>query len=272
MRAIDSIHAAGEPSVHLVVVVNGQRYDSDLLRSLRSRTDLEVLYLAEGSLVQAHLAGRAAVASPYFCFLDDDDEFLAGALAVRLRALQGAPGSDIVVTNGYSRRGGEDALMYARIGSVDSNPLAELFQENWLHNCNHLFRTDAVPIRYFESSQPFMEWTWLAFQLALDSRKIVSLDVPTFRYHDTSGSLSKSDAFIFSRVQAYRRMLDADPPAAIVDMIKRRSCNAWHDIAMYELRQARRARAIAAHIRSVLSHRTGMRYLPFTRRLIRRPT
>jgi hypothetical protein len=48
-RAIESIKAASTSCVRMLVVVNGQRFDSEILASLRDRTDLEVVQVELGS-------------------------------------------------------------------------------------------------------------------------------------------------------------------------------------------------------------------------------
>src|SRR5262245_24830754 len=99
--AIDSVLAASSSPVRLIIVVNGQRFDPELVANLRGRVDIEVVQVAEGSLTRAHLTGRQQVLTPYFSFLDDDDEYLPGALDLRRRALEQDPDADLVVTNGY---------------------------------------------------------------------------------------------------------------------------------------------------------------------------
>lgn len=267
LRAIDSIHAASEGPVKILVVVNGQRFDPDLLNLLLSRTDLQVTQIAEGSLTQAHLVGRRQVDTEFFAFLDDDDEYLPGGLDARLERMQADPHADLLVTNGFSNRAGQDRLTYSRMDLVSANPLTELFEENWLHNCNHLFRSSSVVVGYFEDPHPYMEWTWLGFRLAFDQKRVISSTTPTFRYHDTPGSLSKSPRFAESRVALYQRMLLQPLPRPVDQTIRSRLANAWHDISALELQGGRRARAVSAHLRSLLAHRSGLRFLSFTRKL-----
>ncbi|WP_426173155.1 glycosyltransferase [Massilia sp. TWR1-2-2] len=268
LRAIESIHQASERPVRILVVVNGQSFDKDLLALLTEREDIEVVQIAEGSLTKAHIAGRRLVDTEFFSFLDDDDEYLPGALDLRLGLIETRNGADVVVTNGFACRAGEDRLMYTRMAGVDAQPLNELFEENWLNSGNHLFRTASVPSRYFEDPHPYMEWTWLAFRMAFEGKKIVGTDVPTFRINDTPGSLSKSVTFISSNISLYRRMLALKPQRKIVSVIGKRLCNAWHDVSVFELSAGNRAKAVSAHIRSLTSHPSGLRFLSYTRRLL----
>lgn len=267
LRSIESIHLASELSIRILVVVNGQRFDSRLLDILKARDDIEILQISEGSQTKAQLVGRQQVSTEYFCFLDDDDEYLAGALDIRLSLLQQDHTADLVVTNGFSSRDGCDHQTYSHLSRVNDQPLNELFRENWLHNCNHLFRSSTVPSSYFEDPHPYNEWTWLAYRLALDGKKIIASDVPTFRYNDTPGSLSKSSIFILSSISLYERMLSMHPKRDIVEIICKRLCNAWHHVSVSELQSGHRIKAIGAHLRSLTCHWSGLKFLPYTRHL-----
>lgn len=268
LAAIESVHRAASAPVTVLVVVNGNRFDMHLLAALRQREDVEVVQIEAASLTQAHIAGRARVASKYFAFLDDDDAFLPGALDTRAAIMEADDSVDLVVSGGYQCRQGSDRLTYSRLAKVNAAPLFELFQENWLSSCNSLFRATSIGQAFFEDPHAYMEWTWLAYRLIMAGKRVHAIDVPTFRCNDTPGSLSKSAVFIYSRVALYRRMLAMHPPAPIGGIIDRRMSAAWHEISVLELEGGSRARACYAHLRSLLAHRQGMGYLMYTRRLL----
>jgi glycosyltransferase involved in cell wall biosynthesis len=269
LRAIESIQHSSAKAVRVVVVVNGQRFDPDLLERLKQRRDIGVLQLAEGSQTLAQRAGRASVETEFFSFLDDDDEYLPGAIDDRLALLDAHPDAALAVSNGLicGRRG--EAPLFTRMARVPHNPLMELFEENWLHNCNATFRTAMVPLRYFEDSHSMMEWTWLAFRLAMDGLRVVTSDALAFRYNDTPGSLSKTARFTHSRTTLYLRMLAMRPPPEVQETIRKRMCAAWHQVSLVELGAGNRSAALGAHWRSLTSHISGLRYLSFTRYLLR---
>lgn len=268
LTAISSIRNATVFPIRILVVVNGQRFDRELLDSLIRRTDIEVLQIVEGSLPLAHLTGRKAVSTEFFSFLDDDDEFLPGAIDLRVRMLDDHPNADLAVTNGYIRRHGRDEVLYTRMRFVSQAPLRELFEENWLHNCNSLFRSASVPLAYFESPQKYMEWTWLGYRLALDGKRVVATEELSFRYNDTPSSLSKSALFLESRIEVYKRMLGTNPPPEIVPVIKKRMSSAWHQISNYQLKNGMRAEAIYSHLRSFACHPSGIRFIGYTRHVL----
>lgn len=268
LSAINSAFRASKAPIKILIVVNGNRFGENLLIQLQHRSDVEVIKIEEASLTAAHIVGRKNVNTEFFSFLDDDDEYLEGALDQRIEILDSDQSRDLVVTNGFNRKLATDKLTYSRLGNVGTNPLFELFEENWLSSCNSLFRTSTIDISYFEDPHSQMEWTWLAFRLIMSGKIVCALDGPTFRCNDTPGSLSKSSKFIYSRVGLYSRMLEMSPPKPIVDIIFRRMSNAWHEISVFELDGGSRKRAIYAHIRSLTAHRQGWQFLLYTRRLL----
>jgi len=269
LRAIASIHGASSSPVRILVVANGQRYDPALLAELAGRSDLELIRIEEGSQTGAQLAGRRAVQTPFFSFLDDDDEYLPGTLDERAALLLADPRADIALTNGYLCVDGIDEVCYARLDKVPARALFELFQENWLHNCNQLFRTASISVADFENTHPLMEWTWLAFRLIMQGRRVAVSDRLGFRYHDTPGSLSKSGSFLASRVTVYQRMLSLQPDREITRILRQRLCDAWHEVAMDALRRGQRGAAVRAHLHSLSSHWSGLKFLPSSRHLLR---
>ena len=101
LRAIESIIAASVDPVQILVVVNGSRRSPEVLGKLRELDSVSILSLETGSLPLAILAGRRAVQTPYFCFLDDDDEYLPHAIDLRLAPMRSNEKLDFVVSNGY---------------------------------------------------------------------------------------------------------------------------------------------------------------------------
>lgn len=265
LRAIDSIGASISEPVRIVVVVNGQRFDPGLVAKLRSDARVDVLQLEEGSATAAQRAGRASVTTEFFSFLDDDDEYLPGASDQRLQLMAAHSTAAVAVSAGWLCEDGVDSEMYTRMAYVARDPLAELFEENWLHNCNATFRTALVPVRYFEDPHRMMEWTWLAFRLAMDGLRVVASETPAFRYYDTPGSLSKSEIFTRSRTTLYPRMLAMNPPMAVQRVIRQRMSAAWHEVSKMELIAGRRWAALKAHLRSLTVDFSGLRYLSYSR-------
>ncbi len=83
LRAVATARAASNQLIVVLAVVNGSRVDADTLTAL-SEQPVQVDRQQEGSLPIALARGRSLVQTPFFGFLDDDDELLPGALDRRL--------------------------------------------------------------------------------------------------------------------------------------------------------------------------------------------
>lgn len=267
-RAILSIQNSSHTSVKILLVINGQYFDHKLVASLKNRTDIKVLQIAEGSAPLAHSVGRQAVTTELFSFLDDDDELLPNALDIRIKKLDNNKNADVIVCNGYKHINSKDMPVYTDIESVPKEPLKSLYRENWLSSCNSMFRTSSIKLGYFDDPHPYMEWTWLAYKLCMNNITVIVANDMTFRCYDTPDSLSKSSTFMESRVTLYQRMLAMNPPTDIRNIIKNKKTNAWHDISEHELTAGRRFAATRAHLFSLTSHISGIKYLPYSRHII----
>lgn len=266
-RCIQSIRASSRLPLHIMVVVNGQSYDPGICDWLKSQPDVQFVYVEPGSAPNAVLEGRKLVRTPYFSFLDDDDEYLPGATDLKRAELLEHPDADLVVTNAFRLCGTEETVLYSHLREVARQPLLGLFDGNWLHNGNALFRTATVATDYFMNYKPYAEWTWLAFKLTMAGKTVRTLEQPTFRVHVTPGSLSQSDAYLYHFLQLYDSMLAAQPPAMIQRIIRRRIGAALHDYSARALDQAHGVDALRYHLRS-LRQPGGLRYLGYTRHII----
>jgi hypothetical protein len=251
LRAIDSLRAAARHArLTITAVVNGDRFDSGVLDSVLQR-DVTILQVPEPSLPGALLAGRRSVTSDYFCFLDDDDEYLPSAIDRRIAALDRRPDCAMVTTNGYRRLAGADSMALSQMDSIPSDPLSALFRENWLPSCAGLFRSAAIGVELFGEPHAYLEWTWLAYRIASRGLAIAVLDEPTFRIHDSASSLSKSGAYRSSHIALYRRMLDTATRGDIRGSIRRRLASALSSESAARLEENRLAEAWKLHCKAL---------------------
>jgi hypothetical protein len=222
MRAVCSLIGSTQRArLTITAVVNGNQHRPQILDELKA-LGVKIIRVAEASLPLAILEGRRAVTSDYFCFLDDDDEYLPEAIDIRLAAFEREPGTALVVSNGYRRIDDIDKVLLEHLPEVPDHPLNALFEENWLASCGGLFRTREVGVEFFERTQEYLEWTLLAFRLALSGKVVSVIDQPTFRIHDSPSSQSKSPATLTSRTALYRRMLCETLPSDIRRTIRLR--------------------------------------------------
>ena len=268
-RAIDSIRRSATEQVRIITVVNGGRADPGICQWLKSQPDIQYERVATPSLPLAILRGRELVQTPFFSMLDDDDEYLIGGTDMKLSAFASCAEADIVITSGLRRSGEIDEPALASIELVPLAPLPSLFESNWLSSCNALYRSSSFPPSFFADTHPYAEWTWLAFKLALAGKQLVAINQPTFRSHDTPGSLSKSEPYYVAYQALYRRMLDLNPPIDIVRTIRVRMSADWHHQSFRALSRGDRLDAIVCHVRSLMLP-GGLRFLTYTRRLVPR--
>lgn len=266
-RAVNSIRRSSSNPIRIIVVVNGGFYDNDVIDWLQSQSDITYAYNQIPSQANAVLVARKMVNTPFFSTLDDDDEYLEGATDTKINALREFPDVDMVVTNGYRSVNNSDIIMYKNFRKASNDPLSCLFEFNWLHNCNALYKTSNIEVDFFEDPVLNIEWTWLAYKIAMAKKKILFLDRATFRYHDTPMSVSKSYEYMIAHMPLYEKMLEKNPPQEIARLIMERMSMDWHCRSDRALQAGKFGEALACHLRSLFLP-GGLRFLLYSRRLI----
>jgi glycosyltransferase involved in cell wall biosynthesis len=265
---LGAIESLRQQSVQVapIVVVNGSRFDRDLVDHLKNQRDMRFFYREEGSQAHALLFGREMVDTPYFATLDDDDEYLPNAVAVRLGPLRDDPTVDVVVTNGYEQRGETAVIDYPDFAELSIDPLAALTRQNWLQPVNAMFRSSTITSEHFKGMPDYLEWTYLALRLAM-TRKIRFVNIPTYRMNrGTVESMSASWPFMLGQPKALRRLLELNPPPIVRKVLRRRLSATMHDISERFRQEGDMHQAWSYHLRSLVG-RGGYRYLSYTRRL-----
>lgn len=263
-RAISSVLEQQGVNVKPILVVNGRKFDSEYFESLKSDARLTVAYLETPGLPFACQHGRSLVTSPYFCFLDDDDEYLPDALATRLRLLNEDPSLALVTTNGYV--GTDNRPAYRETAGINSDPLMTLAEGNWLASCGGLYRSSSIDEQFFVNLSPYIEWTTLAFRILLAGKRVKFCNVPTFRINDTQDSLSKSEQYRTSMVAALEGLLRLKLPSGARQRLRSRLLAARHELSVYNLQRGNKIAALKLHLRS-MTGLSGLKYLSYTRHL-----
>ena len=265
-RAVASVMAQDGVDVQLLVIANGSRFDPRIIDALRLMPRVSVHMLAEPSYPAACRHGRSLVTTEFFAYLDDDDEFLPGALRTRVAPLVDDPAVDFVATNGYLEVGGAERIGHAPRPNIEREPLEELLRANWMQPCGNLFRSATVTLDYFDGTTKYYEWTLLAFKLSQRLR-LRFLDVPTYRKHDTPESLYKSAGVVEGAVVVVDMLIALNTKPSLRGTLSRLRGAALHATSDFHRNAGHYGKAWKFHLRSLL-HPRGWRYLPYTRRLL----
>ncbi|TVP50837.1 MAG: glycosyltransferase family 2 protein [Gemmatimonadales bacterium] len=205
-RAIESVRKGNHTPLEVLVVVNGQQFDPDLVRRLCHAPLVRTIRLETASFARALEFGVRESSAPYFGFLDDDDEYLPGAVDLRVEALRSRPNAALLASNGFRQVDDQDKLALLNLAEAERDPLVSLFRENWLPSCGGMFRRSRIPEDLFHDISSHLEWTWVAFQVAR-RLEVAVLDEPTFRIHSFPDSQSRSSQYLLNQPPALRRIL-----------------------------------------------------------------
>lgn len=267
-RALMSVLSQEGVTATPIVIVNGPDGDPTLIRELEADSRVRLSRVKAPGIPGALRAGRALVNTEWFSALDDDDIYLPGALATRIKALRTSPSCETVVTNGLRRNTDEDEIHIADIAAVEQDPLNALTRGNWLLPGAWLCRSASVGEWLFDEMPQSLECTYLAIQFALRGR-LCFVEQPTIAwYTNTPDSESKSDSYIFGQEAALERILEMQLPNELRQQMRRRITGVRHRIAELYLREDRLARSLRWHLRS-LAGRGGWRYASFSLKLLR---
>lgn len=265
-QAIESILSQSGVRALPLVVLNGTGYDPEIRELLENRSDIQLVYLAEGSVVRARYEGRDLVRSPYFGCLDDDDYYLPGALAARHAILQSDEACGLVVSNGYYQSStGQEPYLTDLPGDMD-DPGKDLFRQNWLASSGGLFRSSQITLDFFDPDQKYFEWTLTAFRLVQAGIKVRFLDQPHMIINDTEASLSKALSYYEEHPKLWQRIQSENRSSSLRRPIRQKLARSHHELSSKYRKLGQRRKAWAHHLES-MGTLYGLRYLPYTRHL-----
>ncbi len=260
-RALAGVLAQADVRARPIVVFNGPDVEPALVEEVAALPNVSVLVLDGADLPGALAAGRALVDQLWFAELDDDDELMPRALALRVDALRGNADCGAVITNGIRRGRKGDRLNLDDIRAVAADPLLALADGNWLLPGSWLCRSEGVPTSLFDGMPRYLECTYLAVRLASMTR-LAFVEEPTVIYNEeTPGSESKSLSYVVGEEQALRRILELELPQDVRSMFAARLAPAcWG--AFKASAKAGEWRAASRWYLRLLHHPGGWRFLP----------
>lgn len=269
-RALDSIQNQKGIAARPIVVVNGQRFDPATLAALKERPGILLHQEQQASMKVARAAGRNLVTAPFFSYLDDDDELIAGSLLEPMRWLDGHPDCDVMICNGYFVKvdGSLSELIHITDHVRTGQPALSLLDDCWLQQGAFIFRTSSIPPAMLDADWSNMEWTHLAFELCAERKRLHFMDVPTMRYYDTPGSMSK----LMRHHEAEQELLkgvwcDDRFDSDVRREVGRKYLRTLHNLAMTYWQHGHRLRAWRCHLGSLRPPYT-FEYLLFSRKLL----
>jgi len=266
-RAIESVLAQKGVEAIPLVVVNGTRYDADLIASLCADEAVDLIKIETAGVSPARYAGRLRVETRYFAFLDDDDEFLPDGLAGAIDCFDQDPDLDSVVANGYGESEGKTFDWFEDFIESHSDLPLSVLTENWLTSAGGVYRTHSVPPEIFEKLPNHLEMTVLAFTIC-QKFKLRLIDKKLFIIHlgDTD-QVSMSEAYVEAIPEVLDGLISQTDRPDIIDILRTKRSAALHLCAMDAMQKHDMRRAWKRHLQS-LRFQGYKRYLWSTRHLI----
>ena len=265
VRAVNSVLSQTDVLTKIIVVVNGDVYEKSLVDHLKTLANVEVIIEVIPSVINARYQGLLRVQSPFFSFLDDDDEYLPESIKKRVTQLQVNPECILVASSGYRNENGKITSSAFNLTRAAKNPFEEMSVNNWFTSCGCVFRTNAVSAGVFRQLPPYHEWTYLAYKL-LTLGPFCIVDEPCYMIYDSSISLSKTFEYSTAHAFVFRKILELDLPPKAIQSVKRRLAKAEHDLASIALKNGMWKLAVIHHLKSLILP-GGLRYFIFTRHL-----
>lgn len=266
-NAINSVLLQKDCKFEIIVVVNGQRFDPEIRADLEENTHINSVYRDEGSYPKALSFGRSLVETPYFCFLDDDDELLPGSLSARHIVFEKNQAIDVVVGNGIRDRYKEKTIeCHPEIVTYQADPLGELLKPDgiWLGSCAGMYKTSSITVDFFSDYAAYGEWTYLAYKLSL-SKKIQFIPNKCFKINMHNESLSHSKEYLFGLYEMHNRVLQLSLPKYARKAVLLKKSNIEHCIAEYYLELGFIKKGWLYHLKSMNNIQDFFKYCAFTR-------
>jgi Glycosyl transferase family 2 len=257
LRACDSVLNDGSLG-RVLVVANGPRCDSAVLQWISEKPRVGVVRLASGSHPLARRVGAEMVRTDYISFLDDDDEYVAGSLDARVSFLDANPDIIALATNGFVCNGDDHRKIIPPLVALPVDSVLRALSHGW-QSAMLTLRTARVDLSVLDTELRHHEWTYTALCLAFTSTLAV-VDVVTFRYYRTLGSLSHGDQHVLTEPDMLMRALTLFRGTSYEKVLRRRLGRALNDAATLLLARGALSGALSLHLRALACPGGWQRY------------
>jgi glycosyltransferase involved in cell wall biosynthesis len=271
-RAIDSILDQKGVRFEVLIVINGQKYDPELVRKLDNDSRLCVIHLKEANVSAARYEGVCKATGQFFCFLDDDDELLPEALNNRVGIFHQNEQIDVAVTNGYIHINGIDvpAVSQNMAMRIKQDVGASFFEKNWFVSTAPTFRAASVDSEIFNFNLKYFEWTHLFISLLSQKKRFFYSEAHSYRKNeDNPLSVSKSIDYLASYPHFLLDLKKLPLAKELRRLIHGKYMAALHTQSDMERAQGNFRNAWALHLRCLLNG--GWAFFPYTRHLLWKP-
>jgi hypothetical protein len=194
----------------------------------------------------------------YISFLDDDDEYVTGSLDARVSFLDANPNVVALATNGLVSNGGEQRKFIPPIPTLPVDPILRTLSHGW-QSAMLTLRRGRLDFSVLDTELRHHEWTYTALCLALTSTLAV-VDVVTFRYYRTLGSLSHDDQHVLTEPDMLKRALTLFRGTPYEKVLRRRLGRALNDAATLLVARGAPSDALALHLRALACPGGWQRY------------
>jgi glycosyltransferase involved in cell wall biosynthesis len=268
-RSINSCLDQANLNISIIVVVNGNKVDEEFFNYLNDISYLTVYRLTEGNVAKARYYGLRKVATKYYAFLDDDDQYISNSLQHLVKELNENADADLVVAPGFKKHL-EDELKTPFVKcfpAEHANPLESLENANWLASCGGIYNKNRVDMNIFDNLPPYFEWTYTAIRIG-QRHKVFFHQTPCFIINQTEGSISSTLAYDMFEIKFLKDVINNyDLPRGLRTHYQKKLASKYNMLANLSLENRNRLTAAKHHAKCLTSSIHGLSYLPWTRKL-----
>lgn len=268
-RTIKSITNQSDVHTEILVVLNGLQYDTETVKELEANPLINLIRLETANVSTARYIGVCQSQGDFFCFIDDDDEFLENAFQIRLNTFL-EHDVDFIISNGLLNKDGVDKIVveYDSVTELRLNPAANLLKKNWFASSAGFYKAKSFNPELFNFSYKYFEMTYLFFLLISNGKTFYFNELLTYRvYQDQPLSVSKSNEYMLAHAVFLRNLMKFDLESSIKKFISKKYIAALNMQSNIEIQQGLKFKAWLSHLKCLLNG--GWEYIPYTRHLIR---